>query len=121
MAFVVLQGPVIRAGESLSEGLNCTSGDLLRITMPTEWDEAPLSFQVSSTDSNYNDAFEITGFEVMLPTVVPNSAIIVPVHVSRAIGWIKFRSGSRGNPVVQTAERLFRVAISTYTGQGPSA
>jgi hypothetical protein len=49
--------------------------------------------------------------------IVPNAGIIVPVHVSRAIGWIKFRSGSRTNPVPQSAERLFRVAISTYTGK----
>jgi hypothetical protein len=116
MAFVVLQGPIIRAGQSLSEGLNCTNGDLLRVSMPMEWDDAPLTFQVSSTDSAYNDLFWNDGYELTLPTVVPNSAIIVPVHISRAIGWIKFRSGSRVNPVVQTGERLFRVAISTYTG-----
>jgi hypothetical protein len=117
MALIVLQGPIIRAGESLSEALDCSAGDLLRVTMPLEWDEAPLSFQISSTDSNYNDAFHLTGFEVVVPVVVANTGIIVPVDVSRAIGWIKFRSGTRIKPVPQSAERLFRVAISTYTGK----
>lgn len=120
MALVVLQGPIIRAGQSLSEGLDCLAGDLLRISMPLEWDVAPLSFQVSSTNDLYNDAFDMTGYEVVLPVVVPNSAVIVPVHVSRAIGWIRFRSGTRVKPVPQSAERLFRVAISTYAGK-PSA
>jgi len=116
MAFVVLQGPVIRAGEFLSEGLDCTAGDLLRITMPLEWDDAPLTFQISSTDEKYNDVFDLNGFEIMVPEVVPNSGVIVPVHVSRAIGWVKFRSGTRSDPIPQSAERLFRVAISTYKG-----
>jgi len=119
MGFTVLQGPIIRAGESLSEPLDCTMGDLLRITMPADWDEAPLTFQISSTNTTiYNDMFFLDGFETIVPTVVPNAGIVVPVHISRAIGWIKFRSGTRMDPVVQSAERLFRVAINTYTG-GP--
>jgi len=118
MGFTVLQGPIIRAGESLSEGLDCTSGDLLRITMPLDWDDAPLSFQISSTNANYNDMFFLDGFEVIVPVVVPNSGIVVPTHISRAIGWIKFRSGTRTDPVPQSAERLFRIALNTYTG-GP--
>jgi hypothetical protein len=86
--------------------------------MPADWDAAPLTFQISSTnDTIYNDAFDLNGYEIGVPVIVPNAGIIVPVHVSRAIGWIKFRSGSRTNPVPQSAERLFRVAISTYTGK----
>jgi hypothetical protein len=114
----VLNGPVIRANESLSEPLDCSAGDLLRLTMPTEWTAAPLTFQISSDGQFYNDAFTMDGYEVTLPVVVPGSGVIVPLDVGKAIAWIKFRSGSRAAPVPQEAERQFAVAINTY--QGPA-
>ncbi len=119
MALVAVIGPTIRAGESLSDGLDLSSGDLLRLTMPLEWTPAPVTFQISTEGQNYNDVFNLDGYEVTLPVVVPGSAVIVPLDVGKAIAWIKFRSGSRANPVPQEADRTFAVAISTYTGQGP--
>lgn len=117
MALVQLQGPVIRAGEALSEGLDATAGDLLRVTMPEEWDDAPLTFRIGSIHQEYHDAFNLDGFEVMVKVVVPDSTVIVPFDVSRSIGWIKFRSGTRTDPIPQSAERQFRVALSTYQQQ----
>ena len=113
--FVLLQGPTIAAGNSLSTGLDCSSGDLLRIIMPPDWDEAPLTFQLSANTegAQWCDAFQLDGFEVTLPTVVPNSIVIVPTHVSKAVAWVRFRSGTRNDPVPQSAQRDFQIAIYT--------
>lgn len=116
MAIQVLLGPTILAGESLSSGLDCTMGDLLRLTMPIEWTTAPLTFQISTDGVAYNDVFNLEGFEVTLPVVVERSAVLVPLDVGKAISWIKFRSGTRMEPIPQEADRAFAVAISTYTG-----
>ena len=48
MAIEVLQGPVISAGESLSDGLDCTGGRIIKITFPHDWTYADLTFQTSS-------------------------------------------------------------------------
>jgi hypothetical protein len=117
MSLQVLIGPTISKGESLSDGLDCSAGDLLRLTMPIAWTPAPLTFQISTDGGTYNDVFNLEGFEVTVPVVVPRSAVIVPLDVGKAIAWIKFRSGTRSKPVPQEAERVFAVAISTYTAK----
>jgi hypothetical protein len=117
MALVAVVGPTILKGESLSEGLDLSNGDLLRLTMPIDWTPAPVTFQISTDGGTYNDCFHLDGYEVTLPTVVPRSAVIVPLDVGKAIAWIKFRSGTRANPIPQEADRTFAVAISTYTGK----
>jgi hypothetical protein len=114
MSLQVLIGPTIIKGESLSDGLDCTAGDLLRLTMPIDWTPAPLTFQISTDGGTYNDVYRLDGFEVTLPVIVPRSAIIVPADVGKAIAWIKFRSGTAANPVPQDADRTFAVAINTY-------
>jgi hypothetical protein len=48
MPLQVLNGPFIRAGQSLSEGLDCSAGEIVRITMPGDWTPAALSFQFST-------------------------------------------------------------------------
>ena len=37
MAIVVLEGPKILAGESLSDGLDCSAGQIVKITFPYTW------------------------------------------------------------------------------------
>jgi hypothetical protein len=117
MALVAVVGPTIRAGESLSEGLDLSHGDLLRLTMPLDWTPAPITFQISTEGQNYNDVFDLQGYEVTVPVVVPQSAVIVPLDIGKAIAWVKFRSGTRAKPIPQEADRMFAVAISTYTGK----
>jgi hypothetical protein len=110
----VLNGPAIEAGESESDGIDCSGGQLVRITMPpAEWDDAVLTFQFSSDGVFYNDMFGLDGFAVTIKEVVPGSGVIIPADVGRAIAWIKFRSGTRGNPVEQRERRQFAVTILT--------
>lgn len=123
MPLQVLNGPVIEAGESLSEGLDCSGGQLIRITMPPgDWDgDAVLTFQFSSDGVMYNDMFGLDGFEATLKVVVPGSGVIIPSDIGRAIAWIKFRSGTRGDPVTQNDRKQFAVTILTEDVETPPA
>lgn len=107
----VLNGPFIQAGESLSDAVDCSAGQLVRITMPTEWTDAPLTFQFSTDGVFFNDMFGLDGYEVTVKHVVEGSGVIIPGDIGRAIVHIKFRSGTRGNPIPQEADRAFAVTV----------
>ncbi len=113
MPLQVLNGPTIAAGEALSEGIDCSVGQLVRITMPkSSWSRAPLTFQISSDGLLYNDLFGLDGYEVTLANVEPGTAVIVPHGIGIAVGWLKLRSGTRDNPVPQPEDREFAVALA---------
>jgi len=108
----VLNGPVIEAGQSLSAGLDCTAGAIVRLTMPPFWSGGNLSFQISSDGQGYNDLVGMDGKEIVIP-VVPGSAVVVaPLSdYLRAVAFLKVRSGTRTHPVIQWEKRDFAVAI----------
>jgi hypothetical protein len=112
MPLSIINGPFIRAGESLSEALDCSGGDLVRITMPGGWSNAALSFMVSTDNIYFNDLYFADGREVVV-MVTPGCGVIVPPAASASIAWIKFRSGTTDHPVVQPVEREFAVAVRT--------
>jgi len=109
----VLNGPTIRAAESLSEPVDCSEGQLVRITMPPDWDKAAITFEFSTDGVFFNRMFGIDGYEVSIKEVVPGAGVIIPMDVGRAIAWLKIRSGTSGNPVEQTADRNFAVTVLT--------
>ncbi len=109
-ALVVLNGPAIAAGESLSDVLDCTSGVPCRITMPADWTSAILTFQISTDGQGFNDLVQPDGHEVQF-NVVPGSAVMVPADSSN-FNYIKFRSGSRDNPIPQPERRQFAMAVA---------
>lgn len=113
MTLVVYNGPVIDAGQSLSNAVDCSGGLLARITMPAEWDSANVTFAVSSDGEFFNDLVEPTG-EAVQCGVKAGAAIMIPANWSLGIGWIKFRSGTAKKPIPQKARREFSVAIRTY-------
>ena len=121
MTIEVLNGPTIQAGESLSDALDCRGGQMVRITMPPDWDEAQLTFEFSSDGLFFNDIFDLEGFAVTIKHVVPGSGVIVPHDFGRAIAFIKFRSGTRGNPIEQKETRNFAVAVITLPEEAPPA
>jgi hypothetical protein len=122
MTLQVLNGPFIQAGESLSDAVDCSAGELVRLTMPGAWtDAAPLTFQISTDGVFYNDLFTLDGYELTLPVVVPGAAVLVSHDVGRAIAFIKFRSGTRAAPVPQEMLREFAVAIDVPGAAGGAA
>jgi hypothetical protein len=111
MPLQVLEGPIIEAGQSLSSAVDCSRGQLVRITMPAAWTRAPLTFQISSDGGGFNDLVGLDGYEIQFTNVVPGSAVVVPSDTGRAVGWLKVRSGTSDNPVPQAEGRLFAVAV----------
>lgn len=109
MAIEILNGPVIEAGESLSDGLDCSAGEIVKLTMPSGWTFADITFATSSDGLGYNDMMKPNGQEVMC-TVFAGTAI---VGLGLVRGFLKIRSGTRDRPVVQGERRQFAVAIDT--------
>jgi hypothetical protein len=111
----VINGPIIPAGEALSDAIDCSGGDLVRVTMPAGWTTgANVTVQVSTDGEGYNDLFDARGNEVTL-TVTTGAAIPV-IDLggwTRMLGFLKFRSGSRDRPHPQEQQRDFAVTIST--------
>jgi hypothetical protein len=112
MPLTIVDGPTIAANESLSDGVDCSAGTIVRITVPQEFTPANLTFQVSSDGNFYNDLFSSGGDEI---TVVakPSTGIIIPEPWAKSINFIKFRSGSRDHPVDQRVECKFAIAVET--------
>jgi hypothetical protein len=115
MSLEIIDGPTIPRGESLSDGVDCSAGEIVRITVPQEFTEANLTFQVSSNGDLYNDLFDDQGEEITI-TATPDSGIVVAGRWVRSIGWLKIRSGSRDHPVVQREDCKLAIAIEAAAG-----
>ena len=112
MPLTIIDGPTINLGKSLSDGVDCSAGTIVRITVPQEFTPANLTFQVSSDGNLYNDLFTASGEEV---TVVakPDTGIVISEHWAKSINFVKFRSGSRSHPVEQEEDCKFAIAVET--------
>jgi hypothetical protein len=112
MPVTIINGPVIAAGESLSSGVDCSAGRIIRITTPAGWTGANISFQVSSDGLGYEDLFTAAGNEVTIPCG-PSRAISISQQEWPEAVHLKIRSGRRDNPVPQAAQREFSIALLT--------
>jgi hypothetical protein len=112
MSLQIVDGPTIPEGESLSDGVDCSAGQIVRITVPQEFTEANLTFQVSSNGDLYNDLYNDEGEEITI-AAMPDSAVVIYGHWVNSIGFIKLRSGSRDHPVKQREACKFAIAIKT--------
>ena len=60
---------IIPAGESLSNPIDCSGGNAVRITFPTSWTPGGnLTFQISTDGNGYNDLYDTSGNEVTFPS-----------------------------------------------------
>jgi hypothetical protein len=113
MALTVLTLEIV-PHQALSNALDCRAGKIVRIGMPNDWTAAPLTFQVSPDGVIYLDLYHAqvtTGafvpFEVVIPTVIPNSILYLPPDTGFSVGWLKVRSGTSTHPVNQQGHRKF--------------
>jgi hypothetical protein len=113
MPLTIVDGPTIPHNESLSDGADCSGGDIVRITVPQEFTPANLTFQSSSNGDLYNDLYDAKGNEVTM-VAKPDTTIIVAAEWARSLGWIKIRSGTKASPVEQTRDACkFAIALET--------
>lgn len=119
MSLQIIDGPTIGAGESLSDGADCSAGTIVRITVPQEFTSANLTFQVSSDGNFYNDLHTANG-EAVTITARPDTGIVVAEVWTRSINFIKFRSGTRSHPVAQKEACKFAIAVETAEATAPA-
>jgi hypothetical protein len=120
MAVPFVQGPTIAAGAALSDVLDCTEQAPTRIEMPPEWTAANLTFQISHDGTKFADLFDNIGNEVMV-NVTPGTTARLSANWVVSPCHLRFRSGTRKNPVEQEAERVFVSALqmpAAATGGG---
>src|SRR5262245_20209554 len=110
MPLTVINGPTIAAGEAVSDVVDITSGNLVRLTMPAAWTEAPLTFLISSDGEFFNPLYDYHGHEVAIP-VSPGAGIIFPRDFFVGVGFIRFCSGNADHEVPQPEARAFSVAV----------
>jgi len=114
MPLQILNGPIINAGESLSAGIDCSAGPIVKITMPGNFVGDTITFQTSSDGIMFNDIFQPDGTELMF-RVIAGTGII---GMRLSTGFVKFRSGTRERPVVQPELREFAVALDVPAAAG---
>lgn len=119
MPLVIVDGPTIAHNESLSDGANCSGGDIVRITVPQEFTESNLTFQSSSDGNMYNDLYDAEGNEITM-VAQPDTTIIVAAEWTKSLGFIKIRSGTRDAPVPQRKDAC-KFGIALETGDAPPA
>ena len=111
MPLQIINGPIIDAGESLSAGIDCSAGPIVKITMPGNYVGDTLTFQTSSDGLMFNDIFQPDGTELMFRVIAGTGIIGMRLNT----GFVKFRSGTRERPVVQPELREFAVALDVVT------
>ena len=118
----------IRAGESLSNALDCRGMRIAHIGAPQDWTAAPLTFQIAAlplypappAPGDYLDLFHVAqatsgmyqSYESSL-SVVAGSVLLMPPGFGSSVSWLKLRSGTRGQPVVQAAVRTFTLVFDS--------
>jgi hypothetical protein len=117
-----LNGPVISAGQSLSDAIDCSSVDrIIRVVMPAGWNNADLTFAISSDGTTFHDLYHVDpntffGYEVTVPRPVPGAMITLPQGMSLALNWLKIRSGTAALPVAQDVDCTFALVGETVVG-----
>jgi hypothetical protein len=109
MALKLVKGCIIPAGESLSNGVDCTgSTRTVRILIPPEWTLAPLTFQLSPFGTTYNDLYHVvtpgvaySAYEAVVADPPPGCTLTLPAGLGEGVSWVKVRSGTSGIPVPQ--------------------
>src|SRR4029077_18350357 len=110
MPLTLLDGPTIGAGESLSDSIDCSAGNLVRITMPQEWTNAAISFQASTDDVGYNDLYRPDGSEIVVAAKA-GVGILLDAATTLAVAFLKIRSGTADDPVPQPEQRTFALTL----------
>jgi len=114
MPLIVVDGPTIQQGESLSDSADCSGGDIVRITIPQEFTDANLTFQASSDGNMFNDLYDKDENEITVP-VKADTTVVLDAVWTRAVAFLKIRSGTRAHPVEQANTTRLGIAVKTET------
>lgn len=113
----LVSGVIIPAGKTMSSNADCTGCNrIVRVIAPPDWTAAPLTFRLSPDGQNFYDLYHTTPnnfdcFEVIVPDMVANSAVTLPVELGNAVNWVRIRSGTHATPIKQDADREFKLVL----------
>jgi hypothetical protein len=120
MPLTIVDGPTIAAGESLSDAADCSGGQIVRITVPQEYTAGSerMTFQVSSDGNFFNDMYDVDG-KLIAVVSKPNTSIVIDQAWTRAVGFIKIRSGTPEQPVEQREVCRLGIAVLSEAADAP--
>lgn len=99
---------------SLSDAVELEGFSVLRIAMPAAWDAADLTFQVSDDGgTTFRNLYWDWGPEMVVDAAAALTIELSPFVQLTHIDQIKVRAGTAGVPVVQSADRLILLVVST--------
>ena len=111
----VLDGPTIRAGESLSDSIDLVSqqgkaiaGLLIPFDMPMTY----ITFQLSQGLDDFRDLYSVHGGEVTI-YISPGARMVFDTNWSLVSDYLKIRTGTAQFPIVQEQDRVFKTIIAT--------
>jgi hypothetical protein len=123
MPLHVLNGPTIDAGAAESNVLALGDDFIVGLIAPEGWTPAIVTVICSPNGDNYYDLYDGTGGEFTF-NVVPGTIIHIDPDKLLLASFIRFRSGTRDQPIVQPVVRRFycigaqRVAL--LAGESPA-
>jgi hypothetical protein len=100
----------IAAGTAVSTAADLSAGNVTMLLMPSDWTPANLGFLISEDNVTYRDLHDANGMEIQKATG-PNRAINVDTSFTSGALWVKVRSGSLNNPILQAADRVIVLVI----------
>lgn len=86
---------------------------LIALEITSTWDAADITFQASSDGVNFRDYYD-SGGEIVYSAGTGNRIMAITPKDFAGIRYIKFRSGTTGTPVNQTANEILKYAIRIY-------
>ena len=108
---LISQGLAILSGQSISTsvGVSGPNNQIVGLILPAAWDPAPITFQWSIDNGFWYDIFDRTGHEQNF-TFTPNAFIPIQSQYGfYPFPYLQIRSGSRAQPIKQSATRQFLI------------
>lgn len=111
---IAYQQVTIANGANLSAAINIVGSGIVRITTPSAWTAANLTFQVSHDGTTFNNLYDQYGSEYTVVAAASRAITLQPSDFA-GFNYIKVRSGTSGTPVTQAADRSLILAVRSYS------
>jgi hypothetical protein len=108
----------IPAGQIISNIVDVTDGEIIRLIMPDAWTgPGNLTFQVSQTnvDTDFRDLYTSAGMEYQMSCVPGRTVGVMRGDITKE-SFIRVRAGRAGQPVVQEQDRTFQFIVLSNQG-----
>lgn len=104
------QTVTILNGASVSGSIDLSDTSLLGFVSPAAWTTAALNLEVSTDNINWQVAYDAYGSQVgSIATPVVAASYAADAIALLPWAYVRFRSGTSATPVVQGADRTFKV------------